>query len=94
MKLPLSGYAGAVACLFHQVTKGFFAGIKDAEIRPVSMVVFSGHDLYSGGRAEGLRVGVSKSHSLFCECVDVGSGVGSAPVASESIDSDIVGHDQ
>ena len=94
LKLPLSGYAGAVARLFHQVTKGFFAGIKDAEIGPVSMVVFPGHDLHTGGRAKGLRVGVSKPHSLFGECVDVGSGVGSSPVATESIDSDIVGHDQ
>ena len=54
LKLPLSGYAGAVARLFHQVTKGFFTGIKDAEIGPVSMVVFPSHDLYPGGSTQRL----------------------------------------
>jgi hypothetical protein len=52
--LPLPGNTGAVARLFHHVTKGFFAGVKDAEIGPVSMVVFPSHDLYPGGSTQRL----------------------------------------
>ena len=94
MKLPLPGNTGAVARLFHHVTKGFFSGGKDAEIGPVSMVVFPGHDLYAGGSAKWLGVGVGKTHSVFRQSVNPWSGVGTSTVTSKPINSDIVGHDQ
>ena len=76
------------------MAKGFFSGVKNPEIGPVPVVVFPRHDLHPRGGAKGLGVGVSEAHPIRCKGVDLGCGVGTSPVASEAIDSDVIRHDQ
>ena len=94
LQLPLSRDTGPVSRFLHQVPESLFPGIEDSEIAPVAVVVFPRHDLHPRGGAKGLGVGVSEAHPIRCKGVDLGCGVGTSPVASEAIDSDVIRHDQ
>lgn len=94
LQLPLSRDAGPVARILHQVPESLFLWIEDAEIAPVAVVVFSGHDLHPRRSAKGLGVGVSEAHSFLGKFVDMGCGVGTSAIASEAIDSNVIRHDQ
>lgn len=48
LQLPLSRDTSPVACFLHQVTESFFRRIENAEVAPITVVVFSRHDLDSG----------------------------------------------
>ena len=74
--------------------ESLFPGVEDAEIGPVAVVVFPGHDLHPRWSAKGLGVGVSEAHPIGCKSVDVGCGVGTSAIASEAIDSNVIRHDQ
>ena len=60
VKLPLPRYASFVARFPHQVSESFFLWVENSEIGPVPVVVSPRHDLNSGRRTEGLRIGMGK----------------------------------
>lgn len=94
LQLPLSRDTGPIARFLHQVPESLFPGGEDAEIAPVTVVVFPGHNLHPRRSAKGLGVGVSEAHPIGCKSVDVGCGVGTSAIASEAIDSNVIRHDQ
>lgn len=61
---------------------------------PVPVVVLAGHDLQAGGSAKRLGIGVGEAESGFGQLIDVGRLVVRAPVASETFDPNVIGHDE
>ena len=72
VKLPLPGYASFVARFPHQVSESFFLWVENSEIGPVPVVVSPRHDLNSGRRTEGLRIGMGKKKPGLGQFVYVG----------------------
>ena len=93
-ELPFAGDEGAVAESAHDMAKGALSLRHDAKGLPVPVIVFTGHDLHAGGRAERLGIGMGKTHSRRRKLIETRCRVVGAAVASESFYADVIGHDQ
>ena len=71
-----------------------FFRIKNAKVLPVAMVILASHQLNSRWRTERLSVRVCEPNSLGRHSIEIGCAIGSATIATNAFDPDIVGHDQ
>lgn len=93
-ELPFAGDGGFVAGGFEEVAEGFFLRIEVAEVGVVSEVVFSSHDLDTGGGADGGGVTVIKANTVRGKGIKVRRFVILSSVAGKTFPRNIIGHDQ
>jgi hypothetical protein len=74
--------------------EGFFLGVEVAEVGVVSEVVFPGHELDPGSRADGGGITVLKTNAIFGEGIEVGRFVVFSAVTGKTFPRDIIGHDE
>ena len=94
LQLPFPEDSRRVTGIFQVVAERLLIGVKDAEVLPVTVVVLTGHEFDTCGSAQRLGVGSGEADPGGCHLVKMRSSVGSAPVASQALDSDIISHDQ
>ena len=89
-ELPLAEHTGRIAGLPGQLGEGGFVVVHIAEADVVAVVVLTGHQLHTRGRAQRLGVHIAEEKAVAGQRIDRVRVVGDAAHAAETFGADVV----